>query len=154
MQEYATTFSVKRLWTILAVGMFVMFGVLLLMGRQIYQLAPPIPEAVTAKNGETLFTRADIETGQNVWQSIGGMEQGSIWGHGSYLAPDWTADWLHGEATQIGAPTGCTAKRRRCWHCRHPMLRQAYPRRKPMPSARLRCRTRCVPTPMTPHRAS
>ena len=58
MQEYATTFSVKRLWTVLAVGMFVMFGVLLLMGRQIYQLAPPIPEAVTAKNGETLFTRA------------------------------------------------------------------------------------------------
>ena len=75
MQEYATTFSVKRLWTVLAVGMFVMFGVLLLMGRQIYQLAPPIPEAVTAKNGETLFTRADIETGQNVWQSIGGMSR-------------------------------------------------------------------------------
>ena len=112
MQEYATTFSVKRLWTVLAVGMFVMFGVLLLMGRQIYQLAPPIPEAVTAKNGETLFTRADIETGQNVWQSIGGMEQGSIWGHGSYLAPDWSADWLHREAQALlalsssNAPTG------------------------------------------------
>ena len=55
MQEYATTFSVKRLWTVLAVGMFVMFGVLLLLGRQIYQLAPPIPAAVTAQNGETLF---------------------------------------------------------------------------------------------------
>ena len=26
------------------------------------------------------------------------MEVGSIWGHGSYVAPDWTADWLHREA--------------------------------------------------------
>ena len=29
------------------------------------------------------------------------MEVGSIWGHGSYVAPDWTADWLHREATFI-----------------------------------------------------
>ena len=29
------------------------------------------------------------------------MEVGSIWGHGSYVAPDWTADWLHREATFV-----------------------------------------------------
>jgi len=29
------------------------------------------------------------------------MEVGSIWGHGSYVAPDWTADWLHREAVFI-----------------------------------------------------
>lgn len=87
MESYETTFSIKRLWTILTVGMIVMFGIMLLLGQQIYQQAPPIPAAVKSANGETLFTRADIETGQNVWQSIGGMEQGSIWGHGSYLAP-------------------------------------------------------------------
>jgi nitric oxide reductase subunit B len=98
MKSYETTFSIKRLWTILVVGMVVMFGILLLLGQQIYQQAPPIPEAVKSVGGETLFTRADIENGQNVWQSIGGMEQGSIWGHGSYLAPDWSADWLHREA--------------------------------------------------------
>ena len=43
----------------------------------------------------------DIGRGQNVWQALGGMEVGSIWGHGSYVAPDWTADWLHREATFI-----------------------------------------------------
>ena len=43
----------------------------------------------------------DIGRGQNVWQSLGGMEVGSIWGHGSYVAPDWTADWLHREATFV-----------------------------------------------------
>jgi nitric oxide reductase subunit B len=101
METYQTTFTIKRLWTILAVGMVAMFGVLLLLGQQIYQQAPPIPETVKSASGETLFTRADIETGQNVWQSIGGMEQGSIWGHGSYVAPDWSADWLHREAETL-----------------------------------------------------
>ena len=101
MKSYQTTFSIKRLWIILSVGMVVMFGILLLLGQQIYQQAPPIPEAVKSASGETLFTRSDIEAGQNIWQSIGGMQQGSIWGHGSYLAPDWSADWLHREAEAL-----------------------------------------------------
>jgi nitric oxide reductase subunit B len=45
-----------------------------------------------------IYSKQDIEDGQNIWQTIGGMQQGSIWGHGSYLAPDWSADWLHREA--------------------------------------------------------
>lgn len=81
--------------------MVVMFGILLLLGQQIYQQAPPIPQVVESVSGEILFTKDDIETGQNVWQSIGGMEQGSIWGHGSYQAPDWSADWLHREAEAL-----------------------------------------------------
>jgi nitric oxide reductase subunit B len=32
---------------------------------------------------------------------MGGMQVGSIWGHGSYVAPDWTADYLHREAIFI-----------------------------------------------------
>lgn len=98
MNSYQSIFTVKRLWLILGAGMVVSFAILLFIGHQIYQMAPPIPEAVVSEAGETLFTRDDIETGQNVWQSIGGMEQGSIWGHGAYLAPDWSADWLHREA--------------------------------------------------------
>jgi nitric oxide reductase subunit B len=46
-------------------------------------------------------TRADILHGQRVWQSIGGQEVGSIWGHGAYQAPDWSADWLHREAVAL-----------------------------------------------------
>lgn len=101
METYQTTFSIKRLWIILTIGMVVMFSILLLLGTEIYQQAPPIPEAVKSISGDTLYTRDDIQTGQNVWQSIGGMEQGSIWGHGSYLAPDWSADWLHREAEAL-----------------------------------------------------
>ena len=101
MESYQSTFSIKRLWIILSVSMIVMFGILLLLGRQIYHMAPPIPQLVESVSGEILYTQNDIETGQNVWQSIGGMEQGSIWGHGSYLAPDWSADWLHREAETL-----------------------------------------------------
>jgi nitric oxide reductase large subunit len=39
-----------------------------------------MPKTVTSSSGEVIYTLNDIETGQNVWQSIGGMEQGSIWG--------------------------------------------------------------------------
>lgn len=50
------------------------------------------------EQGTVLFTGQDIRDGQNAWQSMGGQEVGTIWGHGAYLAPDWTADWLHREA--------------------------------------------------------
>src|SRR5689334_14983794 len=99
MSNYSTDVSIRRLWTIFAASMIIMFGALLFFGYQIYLSKPPIPDSVRSASGQVLYTKADIERGQNVWQSMGGMEQGSIWGHGSYVAPDWTADWLHREAT-------------------------------------------------------
>ncbi len=101
METYRQTFSVKRLWQILAISLLLSFSILLFFGSKIYQQAPPIPEAFKTQAGDVIYTRSDIETGQNIWQSIGGMQQGSIWGHGSYLAPDWTADWLHREAMAL-----------------------------------------------------
>ena len=88
----------KKLWLGFIVVMVVSFGVLLYYGREIYREAPPIPDKVVTESGETLFTGQDIRDGQNVWQSLGGHQLGTIWGHGAYQAPDWTADWLHREA--------------------------------------------------------
>jgi nitric oxide reductase subunit B len=82
----------KRLWSALVLVLAGSFAVLLWTGVRIYQQAPPIPSRVVTSDGRTLLTGADIEAGQNVWQSMGGMEVGSVWGHGSYVAPDWTAD--------------------------------------------------------------
>ncbi|MEX0810136.1 MAG: nitric-oxide reductase large subunit [Dongiaceae bacterium] len=101
MGDFRRTFSVRRLWIILSVGMAVMFGALLGLGWEIYQKAPPIPAAVQSESGQVIYTRENIQAGQQVWQSIGGMQQGSIWGHGGYLAPDWSADWLHREAVAL-----------------------------------------------------
>ena len=101
MKSYSTSFSIKRLWLILIASMILMFSTLLFFGQEIYQERPPIPFAFETSEGETIFSRDDIQHGQAVWQSIGGMQQGSIWGHGSYLAPDWTADWLEREAEEL-----------------------------------------------------
>jgi len=81
--------------------MIASFAVLLYYGNELYQKIPPIPDSVVTESGETLYTGEDVLDGQNVWQSIGGQTVGSIWGHGSYIAPDWTADYLHREAGLI-----------------------------------------------------
>jgi nitric oxide reductase subunit B len=59
--------------------------------------APPLPDVYTT-DGQLLFTGGSITDGQGVWQSIGGQEIGTVWGHGAYVAPDWSADWLHRES--------------------------------------------------------
>lgn len=91
----------KKLWIAFALVVGISFAVLLYYGNQIYQQAPPVPEQVTNEEGELLFTGQDIKDGQNIWQSIGGQEVGSVWGHGAYVAPDWTADYLHREAQYL-----------------------------------------------------
>ncbi len=93
--------NTKKLWLGLLALLVVSFGVLLWAGTEIFRAAPPIPEKVLAEDGSLVFTKDDIETGREVWQSIGGMQLGSIWGHGGYVAPDWSADWLHREATDV-----------------------------------------------------
>ncbi|WKK57557.1 nitric-oxide reductase large subunit [Sphingobacterium sp. BN32] len=88
----------KKLWWSFILVVAISFSVLLYYGYKIYQVSPPVPEQVVDADGKVLFTGQEIKDGQNVWQSIGGQEVGTIWGHGAYVAPDWTADWLHREA--------------------------------------------------------
>jgi len=89
----------KKLWFTLIGVLIVTFSLLGYYGAEVYRQAPPIPTQVTAADGSALFTKDDILDGQTAWQSVGGMQLGSIWGHGAYQAPDWTADWLHRELT-------------------------------------------------------
>jgi nitric oxide reductase subunit B len=91
----------RQLWTWLIVLLAASFAVLLWIGRDIGMNAPPVPERVVSASGEVLYTRADIDRGREVWQSMGGMELGSIWGHGAYVAPDWSADGLHREVIAV-----------------------------------------------------
>jgi nitric oxide reductase subunit B len=87
----------KKLWIAFIAILVFSFSVLGWIGTRIYQQMPPIPDHVATSAGQVVIASGDIGRGQNVWQSMGGMETGSIWGHGSYVAPDWTADWLHRE---------------------------------------------------------
>ena len=87
----------KKLWWILIAILAITFGVLGYFGKEVYRVAPPIPDQVVTESGQVLMTEETILDGQTAWQSVGGMQLGSIWGHGAYQAPDWTADWLHRE---------------------------------------------------------
>ncbi len=89
--------TTRRLWLTLVALLVVGFGVLLWMGSEIHRQAPPMPAAVVTERGAIVYSRSDIELGRQVWQSIGGQQLGSIWGHGALVAPDWSADWLHRE---------------------------------------------------------
>ncbi|TAK39945.1 MAG: nitric-oxide reductase large subunit [Lysobacteraceae bacterium] len=93
--------NTRKLWIGLGTLLFVSFAVLLWAGTEIFRAAPPVPEQVVADDGTVVFTKADIQEGRRVWQAMGGMQLGSIWGHGAYVAPDWSADWLHREAVGI-----------------------------------------------------
>ncbi|MGE3609292.1 MAG: nitric-oxide reductase large subunit [Bacteriovoracaceae bacterium] len=87
----------KKYWLSLMFVLLGTFTVLGFFGREVYRQAPPIYSELQDSDGKTIYSNKDILDGQVVWQSIGGQQVGSIWGHGAYQAPDWTADWLHRE---------------------------------------------------------
>lgn len=70
-------------------------AVLGFMSTTAYMNAPPIPEGVAGPNGEMVFTGEDIRSGQQVFLKYALMENGTIWGHGAYLGPDFAAEYLH-----------------------------------------------------------
>ncbi|MEP6903886.1 MAG: nitric-oxide reductase large subunit, partial [Actinomycetota bacterium] len=91
----------KKLWIILVSVFVFSFTILGWVGTEIFRQAPPIPAQIVTTDGKVLIGDGEVLDGQNVWQAMGGMQVGSIWGHGSYVAPDWTADYLHRESLFI-----------------------------------------------------
>jgi nitric oxide reductase subunit B len=91
----------KRYWFGFIAVVIIGFAVLGWAGYRIYQEKPPVPDRVVTSDGMTVIGSGEIMAGQAVWQAMGGMELGSVWGHGSYVAPDWSADWLHRECEFI-----------------------------------------------------
>jgi nitric oxide reductase subunit B len=77
------------------------FSTLIYLAARTYRDAPPIPGRVVDKSGATLFTGQDIVQGQQIFLSHGLMENGSIWGHGAYLGPDFSAEYLHTMALDV-----------------------------------------------------
>lgn len=78
------------------------FATLIFVTARSYTDAPPIPVKVVDQSGNILFTGDDILSGQEVFLKYGLMENGSIWGHGAYLGPDFSAEYLHTLALHTG----------------------------------------------------
>ena len=91
------------------------FAILGYLANRIYQDSPPVP-AVVSDSGQTVFTGDDIRAGQESFLTYGLMQYGSVYGHGAYLGPDFTADYLHREALEMrrvwGRPRGGGARAR------------------------------------------
>lgn len=81
----------------------IIFGLsgLIFMGRNTYKGAPPQFNAVVETSGQTLFTKEDVIAGQGVFQKYGLMDYGSVFGHGAYRGPDFTAETLQGIARDL-----------------------------------------------------
>jgi len=71
------------------------FSVLTFVTVLTYANAPPIPDRAVDAAGNMVFTGADIQKGQEVFFKYGLMEHGTLWGHGAYLGPDYSAEYLH-----------------------------------------------------------
>jgi nitric oxide reductase subunit B len=91
---------ISRWWAQVAIITFLIgFTVLGWMAYRVHTEHPPLPDRVVDQNGRTVFTSRDIQAGQDVFRKYGLMQHGTIFGHGAYLGPDFTADYLH-RATQ------------------------------------------------------
>ena len=84
-------------WWIRAVVIVMVLGFsgLLLITTLSYRNAPPIPAQVVNAQGAFVFSADDVGEGQAVFLRYGLMANGSIWGHGAYLGPDFSASALH-----------------------------------------------------------
>src|SRR5215470_1941531 len=88
--------SLSSWWRVAAVvTMAVGFAVLILLTVTAYQNAPPIPDKFVDPAGGVVFTADDVSAGQQVFLKHGLMDNGTIWGHGAYLGPDFSAQSLH-----------------------------------------------------------
>ncbi|HEY6507346.1 MAG TPA: hypothetical protein VIY56_04995, partial [Vicinamibacterales bacterium] len=84
------------------------FAILGYLAIRIYQESPPIPGRIVSDSGQTVFTGNDIRAGQESFLTYGLMQYGSVYGHGAYLGPDFTADYLHRLALEMQRAYGGT----------------------------------------------
>src|SRR5690606_13836638 len=87
IRKISTGDKMRILWIILISVLVFSFAILGWIGIEIFRQAPPIPVRVVTTDGTVMVSENEILDGQNVWQAMGGMQVGSVWGHGSYVAP-------------------------------------------------------------------
>jgi len=102
-EQLSSTPTLSAWWrrSVLLVFVVGMIG-LIFMSVQAYRYAPPIPEKVVDSDGKLVFSAQEIEAGQEVFLKYGLMQNGSIWGHGSYLGPNFSAQYLHELSLETG----------------------------------------------------
>ncbi|HTO66452.1 MAG TPA: cbb3-type cytochrome c oxidase subunit I [Bradyrhizobium sp.] len=100
--QQASEDVLSRWWKVASViAMAAGFAVLILITVKAYENAPPIPARVVDPTGAVVFTGDDVAYGQEIFLKYGLMDNGTIWGHGGYLGPDFSAQYLHNWALDL-----------------------------------------------------
>src|SRR5579872_2756561 len=93
---------ISPLWLQAVVLTFVFgFAILGYLALRVYQDHAPVPGRVLSEGGEVVLTGEDVLQGQQAFLTYGLMQYGSVYGHGAYLGPDFTADYLHRQALEM-----------------------------------------------------
>jgi nitric oxide reductase subunit B len=74
-----------------------------ILAYRTYTASMPMPDKVATESGRVVFTGEDVTRGQEIFQARGLQEYGSIVGHGAYLGPDYTADYLRRATDEVAA---------------------------------------------------
>ncbi|AIT60387.1 nitric-oxide reductase large subunit [Corynebacterium doosanense] len=78
-----------------ALVMLLGFCVMGFLAYRTYDASMPQPKQIVSEStGETVLTGEEITRGQALFQSRGLQQYGSVLGHGAYLGPDYTAEYL------------------------------------------------------------
>jgi nitric oxide reductase subunit B len=98
---------VSHAWFQLALLVFLVgFTILGILAWRSYTASPPVPARAVAPDGRTVFTGEEVLDGQEAFLRSGLMEYGSVFGHGGYLGPDFTADYLRVAAREAARRNG------------------------------------------------
>jgi nitric oxide reductase subunit B len=74
------------------------FAILGYLALRVYEDHAPVPARVVDEAGKEICNADTIMRGQEAFLTYGLMQFGSVYGHGAYLGPDFTADYLHRQA--------------------------------------------------------
>ncbi len=96
MSKHTRKMVISSLWLQVACITFLVgFAVLGYLAYVIHAQQPPMPKEVRTPDGAVVFKAEDILAGQHLFQKYGLMQFGTLFGHGAYLGPDFTAQYLH-----------------------------------------------------------
>jgi nitric oxide reductase subunit B len=95
--------AISKGW-VQGVALVMVFGFLIMgmLAARTYSDSMPLPQRVVAPDGQTLYTEQQITSGQQIFLRRGLQQYGSVMGHGGYLGPDYTAEYLRLSADHVG----------------------------------------------------
>ncbi len=94
--------NVSKGW-VQGIALVMIFGffVMGMLAVRTYTDSMPLPETVVGEDGEAVFTAEEVTAGQQIFLRRGLQQYGSIMGHGGYLGPDYTAEYLRLAAEDV-----------------------------------------------------